>query len=62
VDGGDCHIYNNHLDAVKEQLSRNPLQLPALKFTPKPLGQYTVDDFVLEGYQHHPPITAPMAV
>lgn len=60
--GGDCHIYNDHFDAVKEQLSRSERPLPTLKFETKPIEGYKVDDFVLEGYDPHPPIKAKMAV
>lgn len=61
--GGDCHIYNNHIDAVKEQLSRTPKQLPTLFMTVnKKIADYVVDDFVLEGYDPDPAIKAPMAV
>jgi thymidylate synthase len=60
--GGDCHIYNNHFDAVREQLTREERALPVLKFETKPINEYNVDDFVLEGYDPHPPIKAEMAV
>jgi len=60
--GGDCHIYNNHFDAVREQLTREERPLPVLKFEIKPINEYNVDDFVLEGYDPHPPIKAEMAV
>jgi thymidylate synthase len=60
--GGDCHIYNNHFDAVKEQLTREERPLPTLKFDTKSIDQYKIDDFVLENYNPHPPIKAEMAV
>ena len=61
--GGDCHIYKNHIDAVHEQLSREPKALPTLMFTVnKQINEYTVDDFRLEGYEHYPAIVAPMSV
>lgn len=61
--GGDCHIYNNHFDAVKEQLSREPKPLPTLMFTTgKKIADYTVDDFLLDNYNPDPAIPAPMAV
>jgi thymidylate synthase len=61
--GGDCHIYNNHFDAVHEQLVREERALPTLFITVnKNLGEYTVDDFVLDRYNPHPSIKAPMAV
>lgn len=65
--GADVHIYANHIDAVKEQLSRDPLPLPTLKiseeFTPDtPIHKIKPEWFELENYQSHPPILAPMAV
>ena len=60
--GGDCHIYNTHITAVKEQLSREHKKPPTLKFSPKPIDSYKTDDFVLENYEHWPAITAEMAV
>ena len=63
---GDAHIYMNTLDQVKEQISRNPKPLPLLRL-PKlnsidDLKNYKVEDFVLDNYEHHPPIKAEMAV
>jgi thymidylate synthase len=61
--GGDCHIYNNHIDAVKEQLARTPKQLPTLFVTVnKKIADYTIDDFHLENYNPDPAIKADMAV
>lgn len=61
--GGDCHIYNNHIDAVKEQLSRTPKTLPTLFITVnKKIADYKVDDFVLDNYNPDPAIKADMAV
>ena len=61
--GGDCHIYNNHINAVKEQLTRTPKELPVLHFTlGKKFDEYVVDDFLLEGYDPDPAIKAEMAV
>jgi thymidylate synthase len=60
--GGDCHIYNNHFDAVNEQLSRTEKTLPTLKFDQKKIADYVVDDFVLENYNPDPAIKAEMAV
>lgn len=61
---GDTHIYQNHMDQVKEQLSRSPLPLPSLKLNPeiKDIGKFTMADIELVGYQSHPAIKAPMAV
>lgn len=61
--GGDCHIYNNHVSQVKEQLSREERPLPTLYMTVgKKWNEYTLEDFVLEGYDPHPTIKAEMAV
>jgi len=61
--GGDCHIYNNHFDAVEEQLSREPKPLPTLVFTEgKKIADYNIDDFVLDNYNPDPAIKAEMAV
>jgi thymidylate synthase len=61
---GDAHIYLNHLDAVREQLSRVPLTLPVLRLDPtiSDINKFTMDDIFLENYESHPPIAAPMAV
>ncbi len=62
--GGDCHVYDNHVEQVQEQLSRAPFARPRLSFarTPDSIFDYTFDDFVLEDYQHHPAIRAAVAV
>lgn len=61
--GGDCHIYNNHIDAVNEQLARTPKQLPTLFITEgKKIADYIVDDFILDNYNPDPAIKADMAV
>jgi thymidylate synthase len=60
--GGDCHIYLDHIDAVKEQLARSPKELPKLKFEAKKIANYTVDDFELLNYNPDPAIKARMAV
>jgi thymidylate synthase len=62
--GGDCHIYDNHVDQVSEQLSREPYQPPTFRLARKApsLYEYVFDDFVLEGYEYHPTIKAPVAV
>lgn len=61
--GGDCHIYDNHFDQVREQLSREPYPYPTLHLSKAPsLFDYTWADIQLENYQHHPLIKAPIAV
>jgi len=62
--GGDCHIYQNHLEQVNLQLSREPLALPKLIIQRKPesIFDYKFEDFVLEGYECHPAIKAAVAV
>jgi thymidylate synthase len=72
---GDAHIYENHLEMLQEQLKRDPLPLPTLEMNPRVpayrdtgvyapqwLNQIEPTDFILKEYQHHPPLTAPMAV
>lgn len=72
---GDAHIYENHLDMVNEQLKREPYPSPKLIisdrvpdfnltgiYEPEWLEKIEPTDFYLEGYNHHPPLTAPMAV
>jgi thymidylate synthase len=62
--GGDVHIYDNHMDQVLKQLAREPYDYPQLVITRKPdsIFDYTLDDFEVVGYQHHPTIKAPIAV
>jgi thymidylate synthase len=61
---GDGHIYTNHVEQVKEQLSREPYASPVLKINPdvKDITKFTMEDFELVGYDHHPAIKADMAV
>lgn len=62
--GGDTHLYSNHFEQAKEQLSREPLPLPKLKIKRKPdsLFDYDFEDFEIVGYESHPHIKAPVAV
>lgn len=62
--GGDCHVYDNHVDQVREQLSRAPYPYPRLRLARRPasLFDYAYEDFEVLDYRHHPAIKAPVAV
>lgn len=62
--GGDCHIYSNQFDGVREQLARQPRPLPKLVIKRKPASifDYRFEDFELVNYDPHPPIKYPVAV
>ena len=62
--GGDCHIYSNHTEQVKLQLSREPFPYPKLhiKRRPPSIFDYEFEDFEVQGYECHPAIKAPVAV
>ena len=62
--GGDCHIYNNHLEQVKLQLEREPYDLPKLKFKRKPnsIFDYKFEDFEIVDYKAHPHIKGEVAI
>lgn len=61
---GDAHLYSNHLEQADEQLKREPLALPTMRINPevKSIFDFKFEDFVLENYQAHPHIKAPVAV
>ena len=61
---GDLHLYSNHLEQAKEQLEREPRELPVMKLNPavKSIHDFVFEDFTLENYDPHPHIKAPVAV
>ncbi|HET8797553.1 MAG TPA: thymidylate synthase, partial [Thermoanaerobaculia bacterium] len=61
---GDAHLYTNHLEQAREQLSREPRPLPTMRLNPevRDLFAFRFSDFTLENYDPHPPIKAPIAV
>ena len=61
---GDAHLYNNHLDQAKLQITREPMALPKLKLNPDitDIDNFDFDDIEVLDYQHHPHISAPIAV
>src|SRR3954451_12556081 len=61
--GGDCHVYDNHVAKVQEQLTREVYSFPSLELRPAAsLFDYVFDDFKVVGYVHHPALRAPVAV
>ena len=62
--GGDCHIYDNHVEQVTEQLTRDPFPYPALRLrrVPASIDGYEFEDLEVLGYEHHPAIRAAVAV
>jgi thymidylate synthase len=59
---GDAHIYLNHVEGLKQQLTREPLPLPRVTVARRHIGELGVEDIVLHDYQHHPFIRLPVAV
>ena len=61
--GGDCHIYSNHIEQVREQLTREPYPYPTLDLrAARSIFEYTWDDVTVLNYQHHPAIKGQVAV
>ena len=61
---GDAHLYNNHLEQARLQLTREPRKLPSMRIKPsvKDLFAFEYEDFALEGYDPHPHIKAQVSV
>ena len=61
---GDAHIYLNHLDQVKLQLTRDPRELPTVKLNPeiKDISGFSFDDFTIDNYDPHPHIKGAISV
>ncbi len=60
---GDAHLYSNHVEQAREQLTREPFPLPQMRIAPgKQIDEFDLEDFELVGYQAHPSIKAPIAV
>jgi len=61
---GDVHLYLNHIEPIKEQLTREPYNLPTVKISDRivsDISEYTLDDIILENYQSHPSIKMPLS-
>jgi thymidylate synthase len=61
---GDVHLYLNHIEPIKEQLTREPYELPTVKISDRvvnDISEYTLDDITLENYQSHPSIKMPLS-
>jgi thymidylate synthase len=64
VSAGAAHLYTNHIESAKEQLHRKPLRFPRLKIIgdPQTIDDFTIDNFVLEGYEAHPAIKTDLVI
>tara|TARA_B100000085_G_scaffold266765_1_gene275745 strand:- start:410 stop:646 length:237 start_codon:yes stop_codon:yes gene_type:complete len=62
--GGDCHLYLNHLEQARLQVSREPLDLPDLVLEPTitEIDQFKFENISIKGYTHHPHISAPISI
>ena len=62
--GGDCHLYLNHKEQAKNQIEREPLELPTLRLDPSisNIDEFSYEHITIEGYDHHPHISAPISV
>ena len=62
--GGDCHLYLNHMEQAKIQIQREPLELPTLQLEPSimSIDEFRYEHITIEGYDHHPHISAPISV
>jgi thymidylate synthase len=61
---GDVHLYLNHIEPIKDQLTREPYELPTVKISDRvvnDISEYTLDDIILENYQSHPAIKMPLS-
>jgi thymidylate synthase len=61
---GDVHLYLNHIEPIKEQITRVPYELPTVKISDRvvnDISEYTLDDITLENYQYHPSIKMPLS-
>jgi thymidylate synthase len=61
---GDCHIYLNHVDGLREQIQRSAFELPTVTISDrvvKDISDYTLEDFVVSNYQSHPSIKLPLS-
>jgi thymidylate synthase len=61
---GDAHVYRDHVDALEEQLKREPKKFPTLKWARdvRDIEEFEYDDFLVENYDYHPAITMKMSI